>query len=231
PAPEAGPADGPLVWPVSAKSEESLRAQARRLLAYAEKTHDLPGAGRALARRSAFAHRAVVVARDREELLAGLKALAEGSAHESLASGVAGAGVRPVFVFPGQGSQWAGMAVDLLDTDETFRDALLRCDEALRPYTGWSVVDVLRGERPLEGTDVIQPVLFAVMISLAELWRSLGVTPDTVIGHSQGEIAAACIAGALSLEDAAKVVALRSRVLTRLRGTGGMLAVALPADR
>ncbi|MGN9789442.1 type I polyketide synthase, partial [Nonomuraea sp. ZG12] len=224
----------PLVWPVSAKSAESLRAQAARLLAYAEDVtvDELAGAGRVLARRALFEHRAVVVARDREELLAGLTALAEGAPHAAVATGVAYADARPVFVFPGQGSQWAGMAVDLLDADETFRAALLRCDEALRPYTGWSVVDVLRGApgaRSLDGTDVIQPVLFAVMVALAELWRSLGVRPAAVVGHSQGEIAAACVAGALSLEDAAKIVALRSRALIRLGGSGGMLAVGLPA--
>ncbi|MEU8386001.1 acyltransferase domain-containing protein, partial [Streptosporangium sp. NPDC048865] len=139
---------------------------------------------------------------------------------------------RPVFVFPGQGSQWAGMAVDLLDAAPAFRDQVDRCDRALRPYTGWSVVDVLRGRDgapPLEGSDVIQPVLFAVMVSLAGLWRSLGVPPAAVVGHSQGEIAAACVAGALTLEDAAKIVALRSRALTRLGDRGGMLAVSLPA--
>ncbi|GGP10331.1 type I polyketide synthase [Nonomuraea glycinis] len=238
PEPErvAQAAGEPLVWPVSAKSAESLRAQAARLLAYAQDiaADELAGAGRVLARRARFEHRAVVVAQDRDELLAGLAALAEGSPHAAVASGVTYAEARPVFVFPGQGSQWDGMAVELLDTDETFRAALLRCDEALRPYTGWSVVDVLRGApgaRPLDGTDVIQPVLFAVMVALAELWRSLGVRPSAVVGHSQGEIAAACVAGALSLPDAAKIVALRSRALIQLRGSGGMLAVALPAAR
>ncbi|MDA0646831.1 type I polyketide synthase [Nonomuraea ferruginea] len=234
--PEVPAGDGPLVWPVSARSAESLRAQAARLVAYAESAsdRDLPGAGRALARRASFEHRAVIVAGDRRELLAGLAALAEGGSDAAVVSGVAAPNVQPVFVFPGQGSQWAGMAVDLLDEDETFRAALRRCEEALRPHTGWSVEDVLRGApgaRSLDGTDVIQPVLFAVMVALAELWRSLGVRPSAVLGHSQGEIAAAYVAGALSLEDAAKVVALRSQVLTRLGGTGGMLAVALPAAR
>ncbi|MDA0638937.1 type I polyketide synthase, partial [Nonomuraea sp. MCN248] len=237
PAVEA-PAGGAevLVWPVSARSAESLRVQAGRLLAFAREVadRDLAGVGPVLGRRAGFEHRAVVVAGDRAGLVEGLSALAEGRSSASLVSGTAASGVRPVFVFPGQGSQWAGMAVELLDADETFRAALLRCEEALRPHTGWSVEEVLRGgpgARPLDGTDVIQPVLFAVMVALAELWRSLGVQPAAVIGHSQGEIAAACVAGALSLEDAAKIVALRSRVLTRLGGTGGMLAVALPAAR
>ncbi|MGN9788369.1 type I polyketide synthase [Nonomuraea sp. ZG12] len=223
----------PLVWPVSAKSAESLRAQAARLLAYAGDVtvDELAGAGRVLARRAVFEHRAVVVARDREELLAGLTALAEGAPHAAVATGVAYADARPVFVFPGQGSQWAGMAVDLLGSNSAFREQLERCDRALARHTGWSVVDVLRsaeGAPALEGSDVIQPVLFAVMVSLAEVWRSLGVRPAAVLGHSQGEITAACVAGALPLDDAARVVVLRSRALMRLGDRGGMLA--LPVD-
>ncbi|MEU4550110.1 type I polyketide synthase, partial [Nonomuraea dietziae] len=224
----------PLVWIVSAKTETALRAQAGRLRRYAGgvSDDDLRATGRALAGRAGFAHRAVVVAEDRAELLAALDAVAGGTPHAAAVTGEALPAARSVFVFPGQGSQWEGMAVDLLDTSEVFRARLLSCDEAMRPHTGWSVVDVLHGRNgapALEGTDVIQPVLFAVMVSLAELWRSHGVHPAAVIGHSQGEIAAACVAGALTLEDAAKVVALRSRALIRLSGTGGMLAVALPA--
>ncbi|WP_405145060.1 SDR family NAD(P)-dependent oxidoreductase [Sphaerisporangium sp. NBC_01403] len=238
--PQAGPVpeepEGPLVWVVSAKSEASLRAQAGRLRTYALEAEpgDLVAAGRVLSRRPGFAHRAVVVADGREELVAGLAALAGGTPHATLASGVAGSDVRPVFVFPGQGSQWAGMAVGLLDESEVFRTHLRRCEAALEPYTGWSVEAVLRGREgapALAGSDVIQPVLFAVMASLAELWRSLGVEPSAVIGHSQGEITAACVAGALGLEDAAKVVALRSQALMKLGDSGGMVAVSLPAAR
>ncbi|MGC5016863.1 acyltransferase domain-containing protein, partial [Streptosporangium sp. DT93] len=224
----------PLVWTVSAKTGTALRAQAERLRRYAgaASDDDLRATGRTLAGRAGFAHRAVVVAADRAELLDALAAVADGTPHAAAVQGEALPAARPVFVFPGQGSQWEGMAVDLLDTSEVFRARLLSCDEALRPHTGWSVVDVLRGRNgapALEGTEVIQPVLFAVMVSLAELWRSHGVDPTAVVGQSQGEIAAACVAGALTLEDAAKVVALRSRALIGLSGTGGMLAVALPA--
>lgn len=135
------------------------------------------------------------------------------------------------FVFPGQGSQWTGMARDLLDSDAVFADELDRCDAALRPFTTWSVASVLRGDAgapSLDRVDVVQPVLFAVMVSLAAVWRARGVRPDAVIGHSQGEVAAACVAGALSLNDAAAVVALRSQALTDLSGTGTMAVVALP---
>ncbi|MBT2230341.1 type I polyketide synthase [Nonomuraea sp. NEAU-A123] len=229
--PEPVAVDGPLVWVLSAKTEMSLHAQAGRLGTYAATAadEDLAVAGAVLARRARFAHRAVVVAADRDELVAGLSALALGESHAAVTSGTALPDARPVFVFPGQGSQWAGMAVDLLDSSEVFREWMTRCDEALMPYTGWSVVAALRAGE-LEGSDVVQPVLFAVMVSLAELWQSLGVEPAAVVGHSQGEIAAAFVAGALTLDDAAKVVVLRSKALVRLGGTGGMLAVALPAE-
>ncbi|WP_063765500.1 type I polyketide synthase [Herbidospora cretacea] len=226
----------PLVWVLSAKTGSALREHAVRLAAFAEAAaeEDLAAAGPLLARRTTFAHRAVVVARDRADLLEALAAVAAGTPHGSVVAGVAAGAARPVFVFPGQGSQWAGMAVELLESSAVFRDHLTRCDDALRPYVGWSVADVLRqaeGAPELAGSDVIQPVLFAVMASLAGLWRSVGVDPTAVVGHSQGEITAAYVAGALTLEDAAKVVALRSRALMKLGGTGGMLAVSLPADR
>ncbi|MFC9332038.1 SDR family NAD(P)-dependent oxidoreductase, partial [Kitasatospora sp. NPDC057015] len=101
------------------------------------------------------------------------------------------------------------------------------CEAALAPYTDWSLVEVLVGGAPLERVDIVQPALFAVMVALAELWRAHGVVPDAVVGHSQGEIAAAYVAGALSLGDAAKVVALRSKALVALEDRGGMVSVGL----
>ncbi|MBC6447375.1 type I polyketide synthase [Actinokineospora xionganensis] len=227
---------GPLVWVLSARTEASLRATAVRLRDHAERAADadLPAVARALACRTRFDHRAVVVGRDREQLLAGLAALAEGAPHSALVTGVACSDVRPVFVFPGQGSQWPGMAVDLLENSTVFRDELARCAKALEPHTGWSVADVLRGAEDapaLEGSDVIQPVLFAVMVSLAAVWRSAGVEPAAVIGHSQGEITAACVAGVLSLDDAAELVSRRAKALMSLTGTGGMLALSVSAVR
>ncbi|MCP9972507.1 acyltransferase domain-containing protein [Actinomadura madurae] len=119
------------------------------------------------------------------------------------------------------------MAVDLIDQSPVFAECLADCERALAPHVDWSLTDVLRGADPadLERVDVVQPVLFAVMVSLAALWRSYGVRPAAVIGHSQGEIAAACVAGALSLEDAARVSALRARTLRGLSGSGGMLSI------
>ncbi|WP_269218783.1 type I polyketide synthase [Streptomyces clavuligerus] len=227
---------GPLPWALSARDENALRDQARRLLTALKDPsgqHEDDGAiGRALATaRTAFEYRAVVVADDRAGFTEGLAALAAGTASPRLVRGTTGPSGKTVFVFPGQGSQWFGMGRSLLAGSVVFAEWIAACERALVPFTGWSLTAVLRGVRgapSLERVDVVQPVLFAVMVSLAELWRSCGVVPDAVVGHSQGEIAAAYVAGALTLDDAARVVALRSRALSRLAGRGGMASVALP---
>ena len=164
----------------------------------------------------------------------GLGALARGEVEDAstpIVTGVAaGATEGAVFLFPGQGGQWEGMAVELLEGSPVFAQRLAECADALEPFVDWRLEDVLRGARgapELGRVDVVQPALFAVMVSLAELWRACGVRPVAVVGHSQGEIAAACVAGGLSLEDAARVVALRSRALVALAGRGGMASVAL----
>ena len=222
------PPDGPVPWVLSARTEGALRAQAGRL-------RELVGPhpadiGFSLATsRAVFDHRAAVVG-DRAELLDGLAALAEGRPAATLVQGEPTPG-RTAFVFPGQGSQWPGMARELLGSSPVFRESVEKCADALDPYVDWSLRDVLRGEKDLlDRVDVVQPALFATMVSLAALWRSYGIEPDAVVGHSQGEIAAACVAGALSLDDGAKVVALRSQAIVELAGTGGMASVPLPAD-
>ncbi|WP_159056794.1 acyltransferase domain-containing protein, partial [Streptomyces yokosukanensis] len=138
---------------------------------------------------------------------------------------------KVVWVFPGQGSQWVGMGRELLESSPVFAERIVECAAALEPWIDWSLVDVLRGEAGpelLERVDVVQPASFAVMVGLAAVWSSVGVLADAVVGHSQGEIAAACVSGALSLEDAARVVALRSQAIReRLAGRGGMASVAL----
>ena len=176
--------------------------------------------------RAHLEHRAAVVAGDRSELLGGLVAISGvGSA-----GSVARAGGKVAFVFPGQGSQWLGMARDLLSRSSIFAGSVRACADAVAPYIDWSLNDVLTGRDgapALDRLDVAQTVLFAVMVSLAELWRACGVEPDCVIGHSQGEIAAACIAGALSLEDGALVATLRSQALMSLAGNGAMVSVSV----
>ncbi|AJC56292.1 type I polyketide synthase [Streptomyces sp. 769] len=228
-----GAVPGVVPWVVSGKTEAALRAQASRLLSYVDATPELNPAdvGFSLAAgRAAFEHRAAVVGADLAAFRGGLAALADATAAPGIVQGVAGAGDRAVFVFPGQGSQWVGMAAELLDSSPVFADSMRACAAALAPHIEWSLLDVLADAEALERVDVVQPVLFAVMVSLAALWRSYGVEPAAVVGHSQGEIAAACVAGALSLEDAARVVALRSKALLALSGRGGMVSVSLPAD-
>ncbi|VAZ76400.1 Phenolphthiocerol synthesis polyketide synthase type I Pks15/1 [Mycobacterium persicum] len=233
-----GPSRPVVPWVVSAKSDAALRAQAARLAGYV-RTHDgldVADVGWSLAGRSMFEHRAVVVGGDRDGLLAGLEELAGDSGDDvlSVVRGTAAPAGKTVFVFPGQGSQWVGMGVELLDTAPVFAQQIEACAEAFAEFVDWSLTDVLRGAPGAPGldrVDVVQPVLFAVMVSLAELWKSIGVRPDAVIGHSQGEIAAAYVAGALSLRDAAKVVTLRSTLLTGLAGPGGMVSLACGAEQ
>jgi acyl transferase domain-containing protein/acyl carrier protein len=229
-------APGTTAWLVSGRIAAALRAQVGRLAAFVAARPELdPGdVGWSLATtRSVFEHRAVITGSGRDELLAGLSAVAAGVPAAGAVSGSvppSGAG-RVVFVFPGQGGQWAGMGRELAACSPVFAARLAECGRALAPYVDWSLDDVLADARALERVDVVQPALWAVMVSLAAVWEAAGVTPDAVVGHSQGEIAAACVAGILSLEDAAAVVALRSRALTALAGRGAMVSIAEPADR
>ncbi|WP_030247854.1 type I polyketide synthase, partial [Streptomyces sp. NRRL S-350] len=231
--------DAPAAVPfvLSARTEAALRAQADRLRAHLLDRPDVDPAavaGALATSRGRYEHRGVVVGRDREELLSGLAALADDQPSPVVVTGRAERPGRTVFVFPGQGSQWDGMARDLLAESPLFRSHIEACAQALARYTDWNLLDLIEQtpDAPsLERVDVVQPALFAVMVSLARLWESLGVHPDAVIGHSQGEIAAAHIAGALTLDDAARVVVRRSQAITSLAGTGTMASIPLPADQ
>jgi acyl transferase domain-containing protein/short-subunit dehydrogenase/acyl carrier protein len=222
----------PLV--LSGRGAAGLAGQAGRLLEYlrADPGLDVSDVGFSLLSRCVFEDRAVVVGGGREELLDGLGALAEGRSVGSVVRGSAGGAGGVVFVFPGQGSQWVGMAGELLDSSPVFAERIGACAQALAPHIDWSLEDVLRGvsgAASLERIDVVQPALFAMMVALSACWRACGVHPAAVVGHSQGEIAAAHIAGALSLEDAARIVAVRGRALGDIAGAGGMMSIALPA--
>ncbi|MER7312153.1 MULTISPECIES: type I polyketide synthase [Streptomyces] len=229
--PELVPAAVP--WILSARTPDALRAQAAVLheRVVAEPGLSVVDVGHSLAvGRTRFAERAVVVGADRGELLAGLAALSRGAGSAGVVTGGGPLPGRSVLVFPGHGSQWVGMAAGLLGESEVFAKRMAECGRALAPYTDWSLAEALGSERLLARVDVVQPVLWAVMVSLAEVWRAFGVVPDAVVGHSQGEIAAACVAGGLSLDDGARVVALRSRAVGALAGRGGMASVPLPVD-
>ena len=229
-AAEARP--GVRAFVVAGRTEGALAAQAARL-----RDHLDAGAASAAdvawslaTSRAALEHRAVVVAEDPRD---DLTALASGTPGPAVTTGVADVDGRVVFVFPGQGAQWAGMGARLLDDSPVFAARIAECEAALAPHVDWSLTEVLRGADGAPGldrVDVVQPASFAVMVALAALWQAHGITPDAVVGHSQGEIAAACVAGALDLADAARVVALRSRTIARrLAGAGIMLSVSVPA--
>ncbi|MFE1447397.1 SDR family NAD(P)-dependent oxidoreductase [Streptomyces olivaceoviridis] len=236
PAPAAPDRTGPqglaVPWLITAKTPAALAGQAAALLGHLD-THpglDPSDIGWTLATtRARFPHRASITGADTAELRGALAALADGGTARTLAEGTAPGRARPVFVFPGQGSQWSGMATELLEESPVFAARMAECAAALAPYTDWDFATELRGD--LDRVDVVQPLLWAVMVSLAHTWSAYGVTPAAVIGHSQGEIAAACAVGALSLEDGARVVALRSRAIAELlSGSGGMMSVGEGAD-
>ncbi|MFI0961525.1 SDR family NAD(P)-dependent oxidoreductase [Streptomyces sp. NPDC021080] len=183
--------------------------------------------------RAAFEHRAVVVGQTLQEFRRGLAGVADGDTPPGVVTGTARTGGKTVFVFPGQGSQWVGMAAELLENSPVFRDRIEACERALAPHVDWSLTSVLRGtsEAEQDRVDVLQPVLWAMTVALAEVWRSFGVTPDAVVGHSQGEVSAAVIAGAISLEDGARIVVRRSLAVRELQGRGAMASVTLPDEK
>ncbi|MFD9430910.1 beta-ketoacyl synthase N-terminal-like domain-containing protein [Streptomyces sp. NPDC060002] len=174
--------------------------------------------------------RAAVVAHDRKELADGLGALAQGRPHARVLTGDRDhLGRGPVWVFSGYGSQWPGMGRRLLAEEPAFAAAVEKLDAQLAVACGFSLHDRLASGAPLDRVEIAQPVLFGLQLALAELWRSYGVEPVAVIGHSMGEVAAAVCAGALDVPDAARVVTVRARLLSRLHG-GAMAVVDLNDD-
>ncbi|QYN17785.1 SDR family NAD(P)-dependent oxidoreductase [Amycolatopsis sp. DSM 110486] len=238
--PEEEPAEagagsgGPASWVVSAGSEAALREQARRLDTVASESAWQAGdLGWALAAgRSRFEHRAVVIGGDRAALVAGVRAVAEGVESPDVVRGLVSGSGGVAGVFAGQGGQWVGMGRALWEASAVFAESMVACERALSPWVDWSLSEVLDDPVAMDRVSVVQPVSWAVAVSLAALWAEAGVVPAVVVGHSQGEIAAACVAGALSLEDGARVVAVRSALIERsLSGLGAMGSIAWPAER
>jgi polyketide synthase 12 len=235
------PSSGPeppatLAWLLSARTPDALVRQANRLLDLVERNADLHPAdvAGALAHRTAFEHRAAIVGTDRGVLTARLATLAADQPALGVVVGHAQASGKTAFVFPGQGSQWIGMGRELLTNCPVFADQLSGCAAVLAEFVDWDLLAVVRGEPgapALTAVDVVQPVLFSVFVALAATWRSWGVAPDAVIGHSQGEVAAACVAGLLPLRAAVQIVVRRSRAVAKLSGTGGMVSVPLPHNQ
>ena len=229
--PERGTSpDRVTLLPLSARAPEALAALAERyesVLASGVGLADL--CYTAGARRGHLEHRLSVVADSAAAMSESLAAYRHGQSRSGLAAGQVRPGQRPavIFVFPGQGSQWAGMGRRLQDEEPVFHDALAACDRALEPCLGSSVVQALADDEELTDIGLIQPAIFAIQVALAALWRSWGVEPAAVVGHSMGEVAAAHVAGALSLEDAARVICTRALMLRTVRGRGNMMAAEL----
>nr|BBX77129.1 polyketide synthase [Mycobacterium florentinum] len=236
PAPEAEdvaaePDSKETVWVLSARSEQALTNQAKRLLARVSgdaKLSPVDVAWSLVTTRAVFDHRAVVVGTDRDRLIAGLSELAAGEPGLGVTAGRVRSAGKTVFVFPGQGSQWLGMGQQLYERFPEFAQAFDEALAALDPHLRLPLRQVIWGEDAelLQSTEFAQSALFAVEVALAALLQHWGVLPDVVTGHSVGEITAAYVAGVLSLADAAKVVAGRGRLMAALPSGGAMVAVA-----
>ncbi|WP_437309429.1 SDR family NAD(P)-dependent oxidoreductase [Sorangium sp. So ce388] len=235
-APEVSASRSAHVLAVSARSASALTELAERYAtrlrsAAASEIGDL--CYTALSRRTHHAHRLAVVGETGADLARLLESAARGRETHASIETEAESARKVVFVFPGQGGQWRGMGRELLARERVFRDAIEACEAALRKHVAWSLTEVLRGEGEageLTEVDVIQPSVFAMQVGLSALWRSWGVEPSAVIGHSMGEAAAAYVSGALSLEEAARVVAVRSRLVRGQSGRGAMAVVELALD-
>ncbi|MGW3460540.1 acyltransferase domain-containing protein [Streptomyces olivaceoviridis] len=226
------------LFTLSAKTPQALRELAERV---ADTVDDAAGPGAlpdvvaAGLHRSTHPYRLAAVTDSPGALAAALRAYAHGDSPAEVLDSPRAVETRPkvAFVFPGQGSQWIGMGRELLRTEPVFQAAIRACDEVARSFVDWSITEELQvGEQDshLDRIDVVQPVLFAIEVGLATLWRSWGIEPEAVVGHSMGETAAAHVAGLLGLEDALRIICLRSRLMRRLSGAGAMLAVELTMD-
>lgn len=239
PAADSSFAEREYLLPLSAHTPEALKDVARKLRDFVIASGEAPApslqdiAYTTALRRTHHDYRLGVVAHSKEELAQRLQAFVQDESDAGLASGrrIPGQRRKLVFVFSGQGSQWLGMGRELLQQEPLFRQVLERCDEVMRHFVDWSLLEELATDEAnsrLDQVDVIQPAIFAVQVALASLWRSWGIEPDAVVGQSMGEVAAAYVAGALSLEDAACIICRRSRLAKETSGQGRMVVVSLP---
>ena len=224
---------GPLLFPLSSTSADELRRTAQRLAEWLDKHKDaLAGFDLAytLARRRGHRTvRAAVIAENLVQLTARLCEIADGEIPYSPAAGHDDRG--PVWIFSGQGSQWAAMGAELLAKEPVFAAAVAEAEPLIARESGFSVTDAMSAPETVTGIDRVQPTLFTFQVALATAMRAYGVKPGAVIGHSLGEAAAAVVAGALSLEDGAKVICRRSKLMCRIAGAGAMASVELPAQQ
>lgn len=222
--------------PISARSPQALVQRVQQMRDFLHQSPDVRPydlAYTASLRRTHYEHRIGVFGSTTEQMVARLDSLLADPARleAQVRQEASEQPPRIAFVFSGQGTQWAGMAGALIAQEPVFRQVIEQCDAALKPLAGWSLIDKLtapEGASDLDQTEVAQPAIFAVQIALAALWKSWGVSPDALVGHSLGEIAAAYISGVLSLEDAIYLVYHRGRLMQQATGQGKMASIALP---
>ncbi len=234
--PAGGAIAGPLLFALSSTSAEALRQTSRRLAEWVHDRANRPDApapvdlAYTLARRRA--HRPVrtaVLASSLQEVAKRLREVADGDTPYQAAVGQDDRG--PVWVFSGQGSQWAAMGAELLAREPVFAAVVAQLEPLIARESGFSVTEAMSAPAVVTGVERVQPTLFAMQVALAATLKSYGVRPGAVVGHSLGEAAAAVVAGALSLEDGARVICRRSQLMSRIAGSGAMAAVELPAER
>ncbi|MBB5160262.1 polyketide synthase 5 [Mycobacterium sp. AZCC_0083] len=231
---DAGQPTGRALFPLSATSVEELHATAGRLADWVENhvesEAELSDLAYTLARRRAHRPvRTVALAGDRTELVTALRELAGGElpVEPAVAKGDHG----PVWVFSGQGSQWAAMGAGLLAAEPVFAKTVAEIEPLIAAESGFSVTEAMSSSETVTGIDRVQPTVFAVQVALAATMKAYGVAPGAVIGHSMGEAAAAVVAGALSLADGVKVISRRSKLMVKIAGSGAMASVELPAQQ
>ena len=239
--------DAGRAWPVvlSARSEESLKAAAVNLAAWLDEAAKKDKSGTLLAdlvytlgaRRNHHTYRLTLTARSPQELAAELRNFAEGNPGPAIKTSFTPHPEHPPrvgFVMSGQGPQWWGMGRELMATEKVFRETMEACAKAMEPYAHFSLLEELAKDEKttrLAETEVGQPAIFAMQLALCELWKSRGITPSAIAGHSVGELAAACVAGILTLEEAARIIVIRAQVMSGCaRLTGAMLAVGLDEE-
>ncbi len=227
--------------PLSARSPEALQAVAGALLQHVSSIREPPVSLSNLcftagARRTHHDHRLAISAHSIGSLIDHLEAFVRSEPHPQVVTGRRASARRPrvAFVFPGMGPQWWGMGRQLLAEEPIFSEAIEECNELFQREAGWSLSDQFRvdsSESRMDEAQVAQPANFALQVALSALWRSWGIVPDAIVGHSAGEIAAACAAGILTVEDGIRVIYHRSRLQQRTTDTGGMLAVGFSGSQ
>jgi acyl transferase domain-containing protein len=232
----ASHAKTPLLLPLSGRTKEALQNRARSVADYLKTKHDVSVddvAYTVATRREHLEHRLAVVGTGREELASALEAFVNGHDPVNLVTGRMRSNTLPrvTFVCSGQGPQWWGMGRELLDSTPIFRQVIARCADEVKRFATWDLLEELTRDEAstrLAETEIAQPALFAVQVALAAVWRSRGIEPHALVGHSVGEVAAAHLGGVLSFDDAVKVICHRGRLMQRATGVGKMAAIGLP---